>query len=216
MSDLKEYDITIEETLKKTITVAATSQEIAEEMIRESYFNGEYILDSEDFSEVDFKTTGERELVQEQTEKMDVLLIKPGMYPQQIQIGTELEDLQKAVGGDIQAVYPYEEEVALIMNEESKIRGFELNRSLRDEKGEAYDIIAGDFLVVGLGEEDFGSLSPELMKQFEEKFHQPEMIVRMGRSIMSLPVPDDKVKKAEAPEKSDVKPHKNNPDREFL
>lgn len=216
MSDLKEYDITIEETLKKTITVAATSQEIAEEMIRESYFNGEYILDSEDFSEVDFKTTGERELVQEQTEKMDVLLIKPGMYPQQIQIGTELEDLQKAVGGDIQAVYPYEEEVALIMNEEGKMQGFELNRSLRDEKGEAYDIIAGDFLVVGLGEEDFGSLSPELMKQFEEKFHQPEMFVRMGRSIMSLPVPDDKVKKAEAPEKSDVKPHKNNPDREFL
>lgn len=216
MSDLKEYDITIEETLKKTITVAATSQEIAEEMIRESYFNGEYILDSEDFSEVDFKTTGERELVQEQAEKMDVLLIKPGMYPQQIQIGTELEDLQKAVGGNIQAVYPYEEEVALIMNEESKIRGFELNRSLRDEKGEAYDIIAGDFLVVGLGEEDFGSLSPELMKQFEEKFHQPEMFVRMGRSIMSLPVPDDKVKKAEAPEKSDVKPHKSNSDRESL
>ena len=216
MGDLKEYDITIEETLKKTVTVAATSQEIAEEMIREAYFNGEYILDSEDFSEVDFKTTGEREMVKEQVEKMDVLLIKPGMYPQQIQIGTELEDLQKAVGGDIQAVYPYEEEVALIMNEESKIQGFELNRSLRDEKGEAYDIIAGDFLVVGLGEEDFGSLSPELMKQFEEKFHQPEMFVRMGRSIMSLPVPDDKVKKAEAPEKSDVKPHKNNPDRESL
>lgn len=216
MSDLKEYDITIEETLKKTVTVAATSQEIAEEMIREAYFNGEYILDSEDFSEVDFKATGERELVQEQAEKTDVLLIKPGMYPQQVQIGTELEDLQNAVGGDIQAVYPYEEEVALIMNEESKIQGFELNRSLRDEKGETYDIIAGDFLVVGLGEEDFASLTPELMKQFEEKFHQPEMFVRMGKRLMSLPIPDDKVKKAETPEKSDVKPHKGNPDREFL
>ena len=92
-------------------------------MIREAYFNGEYILDSENFSEVDFKATGERELVQEQAEKMDVLLIKPGMYPQQVQIGTELEDLQNAVGGDIQAVYPYEEEVALIMNDESKIQG---------------------------------------------------------------------------------------------
>ena len=216
MCDLKEYDITIEETLKKTVTVAATSQEIAEEMIREAYFNGEYILDSEDFSEVDFKTTGEREMVKEQVEKMDVLLIKPGMYPQQIQIGTELEDLQKAVGGDIQAVYPYEEEVALIMNEESKIQGFELNRSLCNEKGEIYDIIAGDFLVVGLGEEDFSSLSPELMKQFEDKFHQPEMFVRMGRSLMSVPVPDDKVKKADMPEKSDVMQRKNTPDRETL
>ena len=48
------------------------------------------------------------------------MLVKPGMYPQAVQIGSELEDLQKAVGGDIEAVYPYNEPVALIVNDEGK------------------------------------------------------------------------------------------------
>ena len=86
------------------------------------------------------------------------------------------------------------------MHDEGKLVGKELNRALRDDDGDIYDIIAGDFLVVGLGEEDFCSLSPELMKQFEEHFHRPETFVRMGRSIMALPLPDDMVKKEDAPE----------------
>ena len=37
--------------------------------------------------------------------------------------------------------------------------GLPLNRALRDEDAaEAYDVVAGTFLVVGLGEEDFASL----------------------------------------------------------
>ena len=36
---------------------------------------------------------------------MNVLLVKPFMYPQAVQIGCELEDLQKAVGGDIEATF---------------------------------------------------------------------------------------------------------------
>ena len=124
--------------------------------------------------------------------------------------------MQKAVGGDIEAVYPFNEPDALVMHDEGKIMGKDLNRALRDEDGEIYDIIAGDFLVVGLGEEDFSSLSPELMKQFEEHFHQPETFVRMGRSIMALPLPDDKVKKEDAPIKADPAPRKSSPDRDSL
>ena len=135
-------------------------------------------------------------------QKLDVLLVKPGMYPQQVQIDTGLEALQKAVGGDIEAVYPYSEPVALVVNEEGKLIGSELNRGLRTEEGELYDIVAGDFLVVGLGEEDFTSLSPELMQKFEEKFHQPEAFMRMGRSVLAIPIPDDQVRKPDAPEKA--------------
>ena len=198
---MKEYDIKITETLEKTVTVEAASREEAEEQVRQAYYDSEYILDSENFTGVEFGTEAERELVQEQKHLMDVLLVKPGMYPQAVQIGSELEDLQKAVGGDIEAVYPFNEEVALVVNDEGKINGSELNRALRDDNGQIYDIIAGDFLVVGLGEEDFASLSPELMEQFEKEFHQPEMFVRMGRSVMALPLPDDKVRAAEAPRK---------------
>lgn len=213
---MKEYDISIVETLEKTVTVKAASQEEAEEKVRQQYFNSEFILDSDNFKEVDFKTKDERKINLDQVPKMDVLLVQPGMYPQRVQIGCELEDLQKAVGGDIEAVYPYEDPVALVMNEEGKNMGSDLNRALRDEDGTIYDIIAGDFLVVGLGEEDFSSLSPELTEKFEKQFHQPEMFVRMGRSIMALPLPDDKVKKPDSPDKAaDMKLFKPAPDRDI-
>ena len=213
---MKEYDVKITETLEKTVTVQAESRDAAEEQVKDAYYNSEHILDAENFTGVQFGTQAEREIQKEQAPMMDVLLVRPNMYPQGVQVGCELEDLQKAVGGYIQAVYPFEEPVALVMDEEAKLTGKDLNRALRDEDGDMYDIIAGDFLVVGLGEEDFSSLSPELMKQFEEHFHQPEMFVRMGRSIMALPLPDDKVKKADAPAKDAPIPHKSSHDRDSL
>ena len=213
---MKEYDIKITETLEKTVTVKAESMEAAQAKVEEEYYNSEHILDSENFTGVDFSAEAEREIVQEQKEQLDVLLVKPGMYPQAVQIGSELEDLQKAVGGDIEAVYPYNEPVALIVNDEGKLNGSELNRALRDNEGQIYDIVAGDFLVVGLGEEDFASLSPELMEKFEKEFHQPDMFVRMGRSIMALPLPDDKVKTADSPLKAESMPQKSSPDRDVL
>lgn len=213
---MKEYDVKITETLEKTVTVQAESHDAAEEQVKDAYYNSEHILDAENFTGVQFGTQAEREIQKEQAPMMDVLLVRPNMYPQAVQVGCELEDLQKAVGGYIQAVYPFEEPVALVMDEEAKLTGKDLNRALRDEDGDMYDIIAGDFLVVGLGEEDFSSLSPELMKQFEEHFHQPEMFVRMGRSIMALPLPDDKVKKADAPAKDAPIPHKSSHDRDSL
>lgn len=213
---MKEFDIKITETLEKTVTVEADSKEEAEEIVKDAYYNQEHILDSENFTGVDFGTQAEREIQHEQAPLMDVLLVKPGMYPQAIQIGCELEDLQAAVGGDIEATYPYNEPVALIMNDMGKFNGSEPNRSLKNENGEVYDIIAGDFLVAGLTEDDFGSLSPELMKKFEEKFHQPEMFIQMSKGIMAIPLPDDKVKKSDALTKTDHVPHKNSPDRDSL
>ena len=140
---------------------------------------------------------------------MNVLLVQPESYPKAVTIGSDLESLQAAVGGSIEAVYPFEDNVGLIMNEEGKIEGLPLNRALRDDQGELYDIISGDFLVVGLTEDDFGSLSPEQMDKFEKLFHQPECFMKMGRSIMALPLPDDLVRdnreKPEQPMKDSMK-----------
>jgi len=72
--------------------------------------------------------------------------------------------------------------------------GLPLNRAMRTDDGEVYDIYAGPFLVVGLTEDNFGSLSPELMEKFEAKFHQPEMFVKMGKGLMVLPIPKESVK----------------------
>lgn len=147
---------------------------------------------------------------------MDVLLVQPNAYPKKISVGTELEDLQTMVGGDIEVTYPFEDEVAIILNESGKINGLPLNRAIYTEDGDMQDIYAGDFLVVGLTEDDFGSLTSEQMQKFEEQFHQPQMFVRMGRSIMAIPVPDDMVKKMEEKAAKPLEKSKPAPDRDSL
>ncbi|MCR5182275.1 MAG: DUF5688 family protein, partial [Clostridia bacterium] len=47
-------------------------------------------------------------------ETMTVLLVEPGKYPQPVEIGTDLEDLQKAVGGYIEVTYPFDEQVGIV------------------------------------------------------------------------------------------------------
>ena len=125
---------------------------------------------------------------------LSVLKIAPGQHPQQVEIDNNLKALQEAVGGTIAAVYPFADPVAIICNDEGKLMGLPLNRALRDEDGQMYDAVAGDFLVVGLGEEDFASLSPELTQKYEELFHQPETFMRLGRQMLVLSVPDENVR----------------------
>lgn len=128
------------------------------------------------------------------SEKINVLVVEPEKKPYMKEISSELSSLQHEVGGYIQAVYPYDEPVAIICDEEAKLKGSELNRVLRDEDGKIYDVIAGTFLVVGLGEEDFTSLTPEHMKQFKEKFDTPEMFMRLNGKLVVLPMEDERVK----------------------
>lgn len=103
-----------------------------------------------------------------------------------------------------------------VQNESGKINGLPLNRAIYTEDGDMQDIYAGDFLVVGLTEDDFGSLTSEQMQKFEEQFHQPQMFVRMGRSIMAIPVPDDMVKKMEEKAAKSQEKSKPAPDRDSL
>ena len=211
---MKKFDVEITETLQRKVSVEAASQEDAERMVTQAWDNQDYVLDSGDFTGVDFKTVGEHELAETRT--MDVLLVQPNAYPKKISVGTELEDLQAMVGGDIEVTYPFEDEVAIILNESGKINGLPLNRAIYTEDGDMQDIYAGDFLVVGLTEDDFGSLTSEQMQKFEEKFHQPQMFVRMGRSIMAIPVPDDMVKKMEEKAAKSQEKSKPAPDRDSL
>ncbi len=192
---MKEYDVMITETLERKVTVEAASREEATQKVTEAWDHQDYVLGAEDFSGVDIQVAEERELAA-QKNTIDVLLIKPNEYPQKVTIGTELEDLQAAVGGYIEAIYPFDDEVGLVLNEEGKLNGLPLNRALYTEDHDIYDICAGDFLVVGLTGEDFGSLSPEMMEKYEAIFHQPETFIKMGRGVMAIPVPDEVVEAA--------------------
>lgn len=173
---MKEFDVTITETLKLTVSVEASSKEEAEQMVNDQWSAGDHVLDADNFVDVEFESNDGKEISAEREpdNTIEVLMVEPGQYPRMERIGADLASLQKAVDGDIQAVYPYEDAVALICGEDAKLEGKPLNRALRDEKGEIYDIVAGKFFICGLGEEDFASLPKELQKKYEDKFRQPE------------------------------------------
>lgn len=120
---------------------------------------------------------------------MKVLMVEPGKSPYAAEIESGLKSLQAAVGGDIQAVYPYEDPVALICNEEGKLMGLPLNRALFDDDGHIYDIVSGNFLIVGLGEENFTDLSPDLMEKYGEQFKYPEKFARIAGEIIAVKQP---------------------------
>ena len=125
-------------------------------------------------------------------DKMHVLIVEPQKKPYVKDIDKSLESLQHEVGGWIEATYPYDDPVALICNEEGKLNGLELNRALRDENGEIYDIIAGTFIVAGIGEEDFISLDEEMTKKFEKQFATPELFLRVNGKFIVMPIKDEK------------------------
>ena len=60
---------------------------------------------------------------------LSVLKIAPGQQPQQVEIDNDLKALQQAVGGSIDAVYPFADPVAIICNDEGKLMGLPLNRA---------------------------------------------------------------------------------------
>lgn len=110
---------------------------------------------------------------------MKVILVKPGAFAEETDLADDLHSMQDAVGGSIQAVYPFDEKVALVCNDEGKLIGLPLNRAL-----EGYDVIAGDFFVCGLGEEDFCSLTEEQATRYLEKFHMPQEFIQTPYGIL--------------------------------
>lgn len=119
--------------------------------------------------------------------KINVLIVEPHKEPYMKEIGTELESLQAEVDGLIQVVYPYEDLVGIVCNEEGKINGMELNRAIYGEDNDIIDIIAGKFMVVGLDEDRFGSLTPEQQEKFADKFATPESFLLIGGKITVIP-----------------------------
>lgn len=125
------------------------------------------------------------------SETMIVLVVEQGKHPYTKKIQPGLKSLQREVGGHIEAVYPFPEPVAIVCRETGKLDGCPLNRALRDEAGAIYDVIAGTFLVVGLTEEDFGSLSPELLQAFTQRFQKSEAFAMVNGEFLAFPLEDE-------------------------
>ena len=121
---------------------------------------------------------------------MKVLMIEPNRAPRPCTIDDTLEAMQHIVGGPIQAVYPFEEPVALVCNEEAKLDGLPPTRALRDEDGNVYDIVCGTFFLCAAppDSESFESLTEEQIDRYTRLFQRPEIFLRVNGEIVALPV----------------------------
>lgn len=134
---------------------------------------------------------------------MNVLVVEPGYLPYEKEIkdgADHLEQMQAIVGGLIEPIYPYHEEVAIVCNEEGLINGLPFNRSVSG----GYGGVFGTFFICGLGEEDFCSLPPELMERFKKEFRNSEILLGFdGNEAVTLKV-------SSQPKPHDTSPHEKN------
>ncbi len=124
---------------------------------------------------------------------MQVLVVEPERKPEIREIDGTLASMQGIVDGLIQPIYPFEEPVALICNDERKIMDLPANRALRDEAGRMYDIVCGTFFLCGAPPESghFASLTPEQIERYRKLFSTPEMFWGMDGRIVCLPLEVD-------------------------
>ena len=105
---------------------------------------------------------------------MRVVMVEVGRNACEMELEDSLASMQHAVGGLIQAVYePGGRNAALICNEEGKLLGLPLNRTLRDENGE-----------------NFTSLTDEQIDYWLRRFAKPEFFVNVNGQIICVPVED--------------------------
>lgn len=117
---------------------------------------------------------------------MRVLVIEPGKKPEVQEIDGSLSNMQQLVGGSIQAVYPFDDPVALVAHDEGKLLKLPMNRALRDESGKIYDIICGTFFLCGLGEENFDSLTDAQIEKFKKVFAFPDVFIQVASGLLVL------------------------------
>lgn len=122
------------------------------------------------------------------SEKITILVVEPQQAPYTKLIENSLKALQNEVNGYIQAIYPYDDSVALICNEEGIIHSLPLNRAIRNDSGEIIEVIAGTFLIAGLGKDEFASLTQEQLTNYKELFLQPEQFYLVDQKIHAVPI----------------------------
>ncbi len=103
---------------------------------------------------------------------MKVVMVEPNKPAYITDIGSDLESLQKSVGGGlIEPIgYLHDPDAVMVGNEEAKLIGMEGNRRFNE------GIVAGPFFICGDNGEDFCSLTDDLCEKYVREFAQPHEI----------------------------------------
>ena len=125
---------------------------------------------------------------------MRILIVEPEHRPEVREIDDSLKSMQEIVGGLIQTIYPFDDPVALVYNDEGKLMGLPANRGLRDRNGQIYDIVFGTFFLCGVpaDSDHFTSLTQEQIEQYRKMFYTPEMFWGMDGHIICIPMEADR------------------------
>lgn len=114
------------------------------------------------------------------SDKIKVLVVEPEKPCQVQEVPDELKALQAVVGGNIDAVYPFDESVAVVFDREGKIKALPVNRPLLDDSGEPYDILCGTFFITGVRGENFVSLTDEQIRRYKELYDNVMVVPDKG------------------------------------
>lgn len=109
---------------------------------------------------------------------MKILIVEPMKAPYAAEIDGSLESMQSTVGGLIQVIYPFDDPVALVCNDEGKLMGLPLNRPLTDCNGDIYDIITGTFFLCAAptDSDSFESLNEEQIRKYTD-YYKTQMVI---------------------------------------
>lgn len=112
----------------------------------------------------------------DESNEITVLLVEPGKYPREIKIENTLKAMQDIVGGYIERSMMFDDDVAVICNEEGKIKGLLLNRAIYGQDEKVIDVIAGTFFLcyAPADSDSFLSMPKALMEKYKEIFKLPE------------------------------------------
>lgn len=123
-----------------------------------------------------------------ESDKLKVLYIEPMKTPKIVEINGDLESMQNLVGEYIEEYMPFEDEVAIVCNDEGKINGLEPNRGIFDKEGELQDIICGPFFIcyAPVESEKYLSLPENLRQKYEKMFRHPEIITRTDTGDLKI------------------------------
>lgn len=121
----------------RSLSVSDVVEIVADEKLKPGF----YFCDNFGFRAVSFEPdkAQKSELFcnPDEVETISVLLVKPGQYPQLVDIDPSLESMQRIVGGRIEEYMPFSDEVAIICNDEGKVNGLPLNRAVYNEPVQA-------------------------------------------------------------------------------
>ena len=134
-------------------------------------------------------------VTENEEKKISVVYCKPGERAETVEMEEKLEAMQELVGGLIQEFFPFHsdtdpryDDVALICNDEGKLRQMKPSRAVFDEDGHVMDVIAGPFFIcyAPIESETFLSLPDDLKEEMRQRFDKPERFYRSDEGIVVL------------------------------